>query len=94
MTEPEWDQLQADYLLALEAYEADMGTHGHPMSEATSRDADPFNRQRKYHYEAVPTPTVDFAAKARDDAMDKYYKENPDANRNGHLWAAPKRVEG
>lgn len=87
VTEPEWDQLQVDYLIALELYEADIGPHGFRMSEATSKDADPSNRDRKYRFVADEIPTVDFAAKTRDDAMDRYYKKWPDANRNGHLWA-------
>lgn len=90
VTDPEWDQLQVDYLLALELYEADLGPHGFHMAEATSRDADPANRDRKYRFVASEFPTVDFAAKARDDAMDKYYKQYPDANRNGHLWSVRK----
>jgi len=55
------------------------------MSESMSPDADP-NLDGGYHYEASRAPSVDFAAKALKDRQDEFYKEYPNASRNGHIW--------
>jgi hypothetical protein len=93
--EPEFDRSQYELLAALEEYEADLGPHGQLMSEATSPDADPGNAARKYRFvsgiDGRPgLPLVDWAAKARDDAADVYYKQYPDTPRSGHLWVVRK----
>lgn len=97
--EPEFDRSQYELLTALEEYEADLGSHGHLMSEATSPDGDPGNPDRKYRYVAgvkgsPGLPLVDWAAKARDEASEAYYKEYPDTSRAGHLWVVRKVPNG
>lgn len=59
-------------LLASRAIEADLGPHGHPMSESTSALANPSNNDAKWRYVATERPTVDYAAKALGDAQDAY----------------------
>jgi hypothetical protein len=71
-------------LLADEAAEADMGPHGIPMAEAT----DPANQ---FAFEGFEKPQTDWAERARQDAKDRYYKQWPDANRNGHMWGVRRR---
>jgi len=88
--EAEFDTLQVDYLRAFELFESDIGPHGFLMSEAVSRDADPMNKDRKFSFVADETPTVDFAAKARADMEDAYFKKWPDANRNGLFFPVRK----
>lgn len=62
------------------------------MSEATSPDADPANRDGKYFYEAG-LPIVDYAQQAIDDARDEYRERYKDARTpNGLIWTA-ERVE-
>lgn len=55
------------------------------MSEATSASADP-NIDGGWHYEASRAPSVDYATKALRDRQDEFYKEYPNASRNGHIW--------
>lgn len=86
-SEPEYTSRDRALLLADEALEADMGPHGIPMSEAT----DPANAGA---FEGWKLPVVDFAEKARQDQKDKYYKEWPDANRNGHMWGVRRKSSG
>lgn len=93
--EPEYDQSQYELLSALMDYEADLGPHGQLISEAVSLDADPGNANRKYRFvagiEGKPgLPLVDYAAQARDQAMNKYYEAYPDADRSGHVWVVRK----
>ncbi len=80
----------------MDAYEADLGPHGQLMSEATSRDADPGNQDRKYGFVAGPEnapglPLVDWAARARELASEAYYESYPDEKRAGHLWVVHKQ---
>jgi len=84
--EPEFDTHQRDLLLASAAFEASIGSHGFPMAESTSADADPSNRAAKYRFTAGKFPVVDYAEKARKDAEQAYLKKYPDANTNGHIW--------
>ena len=93
--EPEFDRSQYELLAALMDYEADLGPHGQLISEAVSPDADPGNPDRKFRYvSGVPgkpgLPLVDWAAQARDQAMNKYYEAYPDADRSGHVWVVSK----
>jgi hypothetical protein len=87
--EPEWDSEQVTLLLAARELQADIGAHGHPLTEAMSPDGDPANPRRKYHYE-VPLPAVDFAAKALADAQDARRQQYPDATENGLMWGVKK----
>lgn len=82
--EPEFTRAEVALMLAHERYEADLGPDGFPMSEAT----DPENWRA---FVGNEKPRVDWAAKAREDARDAYYKKYPEANRNGHLWSVRKR---
>lgn len=88
--EPEWSSADRQSLLAyLESRK--VGSHGHPMSEATSPLADPSNVDREYEYYSPP-PTKDFAndAIARNQAA--YKKRFPDADLGSLLWRVEKRV--
>jgi hypothetical protein len=49
---------------------------------------DPANQ---WAFDADVAPATDWAEKARRDAQDRYYKQYPDANRNGHVWGVAKR---
>lgn len=82
--EPEFSHADKVALLALDAYEADLGPHGLPLSETT----DPAN-QRAY---VAENPVMDWAARAISDAQRKYYKQFPDESGDGHLWGV-KRVQ-
>lgn len=53
---------QIDLLIASVEVEADVGSHGHFMSEATSPEADPNNYEGSYRY--VARPVVDWAERA------------------------------
>ena len=50
--EPEYDAEQHAMLAGLEEYEALLGSHGLPVDETTSPDADPNNPDATHHYEA------------------------------------------
>jgi len=93
--EPEFDREQREWLRALHELEADTGQYGEWISEATSIDADPNNRERKYHYvagaaDAPNLPIINWAEYAVTTAQDRYYKQYPDANRAGHMWITRK----
>lgn len=62
-------------LLAHESLMADIGPHGHPMSEATSPLAAPGSKNQKWRYVGTPLPVQDHAAKALGDVQDAYKKE-------------------
>jgi hypothetical protein len=91
--EPEWDAEQVALLLAVKELRADVGTHGHPLTESMSPLADPNRRGDGWLYE-VPPPAVDYAAKALADAQDAYTAQYPDANQNGLMWGVRKRMKG
>jgi hypothetical protein len=93
--EPEFDREQYEMLAALAEYEADLGPHGQPMSEAISPAGDPNNKDGRYYYaagiESAPgLPVVDFAAQARERAEAAYFKKYPDADRAGLIWLVRK----
>jgi hypothetical protein len=90
--EPEFDPLQVSLLLGFQELDGDRGSHGQPMSEATSVDADPAVLGT-YHYEANQFPIVDRAAKALADAQNAYYDRYPKAPREGHVWVVKKVVD-
>lgn len=95
--EPEFDASQYELLAALADYETDIGPHGQLISEAVSPDADPGNPDRKFRFiagiEGKPgLPLVDYAAQARDQAMNDYYKAYPDVDRSGHVWTVRKAM--
>lgn len=93
--EPEFDPEQREWFRALEELEADTGQYGEWISEATSIDADPNNRDRKFHYvagaaDAPGLPIINWAEHAALSAQDRYYKKYPEADRNGHMWIVRK----
>lgn len=61
------------------------GAHGHPLSESTSRDADPSSFDAKYRYR-VPSPTVDYAARALAQAQAERRKAYPNEDQSALLW--------
>jgi len=65
VSDPEWSLTDVDWLIASRDYEAGIGSHGHPLDEATSADANPANPDAKYSYAAGPAPDVDWAERAR-----------------------------
>ena len=91
-TEPEFGGRQLALMLAGERVEGDMGSHGQPMSEATSAEADPAVRGG-WRYEANDAPRIDWAARAVGLKQDAFYKKFPDVSRAGHLWHARKVVD-
>jgi hypothetical protein len=82
--EPEFSAWDINLMLAYNAFEADKGPHGIPMSRAT----DP-----KARFRADPIPTHDKAQKALSKAQKKYYDANPDADRAGDLWHVDELTE-
>lgn len=72
--EPEFDGEQYAMLAALVEYEAGLGSHGLPLDETTSPDADPDNPNAKYHYE--PRVVRDFYQDAIEQ-REKDFKDNP-----------------
>jgi hypothetical protein len=69
--EPEFTPDQVTLLLAHEALMADMGSHGQPMSEATSPLANPSDPNRQWVYEGRG-PVVDYAAQAIEKKREQY----------------------
>lgn len=72
--EPEWSLTDVDWSIAAQQFDASIGSHGHPLDEATSADADPTNPKGKYRYEAGPKPRIDYAERARAQAAEAYRK--------------------
>lgn len=83
--EPEFTAHDVRLMVAHLRREADIGPHGQPLSEATSADANP-STHGGHRYEANTAPRIDWAAKALAGAQETYYKANPNAPRDGHLW--------
>ena len=82
--EPEFTAEDVALLIARRRLQAEVGSHGFTMAEAT----DPANQ---FAFEGSKKPKTDYALKAQRDAMDRYYKKWPDSNRNGHLWSVTRR---
>lgn len=87
--EPEWSRTDVESLIALLEAQR-VGAHGHPMDEATSRDGDPSNPERKWDWH-VPLPTKDFAQEALDLRKKQYREAYPDADLSSMLWRVEKR---
>ena len=84
--ESEFTPDETALLLASHRLEAETGPHGFLMSEAM----DPANQ---FAFEGSEKPKTDYVEKARRDRMDRYYKQWPDSNRNGHVWSVKRRDE-
>jgi hypothetical protein len=89
--EPEWSRPQLDMMLAYEQVQADLGSHGHSMAEATDARANP-SVAGGWHYEANSIPKKDYASMAIERAKDAYYSRYKDVDRSGDIWYA-KRVD-
>jgi hypothetical protein len=90
--EPEWDGEQWALMLAYDRYMADIGPHGHPMSEATNPAADPNNYEGGYRYFVDP-PVIDWVEKSRLDAAEAHRAQLGDnANMHGLIFPV-RRVE-
>ena len=88
--ESEWDAEQLALMTAYERHIADLGPHGHPMSEATSAAANPNNYEGGYRYVVEPFVT-DWVEKARLDAAEAHRKEQGEnANMNGLIFPVRK----
>jgi hypothetical protein len=66
--------------------DAESRSYGIPLSEAL----DPANQ---FAFKGPAAPVVDYAEKAYLDALEAYYKRNPDANKHGHRWGPVTRRE-
>lgn len=88
--EPEFDDAQVDLMIAYQRYVADVGRHGHLMSEATDPKADPNEYDGGYRYVA-DDPVVDWAEKARLDAEEAWRRAaGDDVNMNGLIFPVRK----
>lgn len=85
--ESEWDDGQVALLIASKQLRTDVGSHGHPMSEAMSPLADP-NRVEGWHY--VAHVHRDWAAKEIADKQAKRAKDFPDADLSADIWTVEK----
>lgn len=82
--EPEFSAWDRAVLLAdVAASRVPRGRHGLPLSEAS----DPANQ---FAFE-VPTPRMDWAQKALDDAQEAFKKQNPKASMNALMWKVARR---
>lgn len=88
--EPEFDDEQVALLHAYEHHRRDLGPHGYSMSETTSPEADPNNREGAFKFVSTGIPTVDYAEKARLDAADAFREQFKDANTNGLIFTVEK----
>jgi len=70
-------------------HEADLGPHGQPMSEATSKDADPATLGG-HRYEVNQNPIIDRAQRALDLQREAWAKAHPKADTAGHVWRVRK----
>lgn len=73
--EPEFTADDVAVLLAHEAYMADIGPHGQPMSEATSPLANPSDPDHKWFYEGRG-PVFDYAEQAIERRREAYKKKH------------------
>lgn len=91
VAEPEWDDEQRDLVLAYAIVQANTGTQGEWLPDATSDGADPNNYDVPYRY-VTKGPFTNWAEKDRLDAIDAFKKAaGENANLNGMYWAVEKR---
>jgi phage baseplate assembly protein gpV len=82
--EAEWDDEQIALLIAAQELRADIGSHGVPMSEATSPLADPNDRFHGYSYST--RVKVDWAQRALNEAKANRAALYPDEDADSLLW--------
>ena len=87
--EAEWDEDERALVIASFEVEAETPGHGIHLSDATSVEADPANREGAFKF-VVGNPIVDYAEKARRDAEDAYKSHYKDANMNGLFFPVRK----
>jgi hypothetical protein len=87
--ETEWSIDDVALLTAQMEYEADLGSHGQPMSEATDPLADPNLRGKGYQYEAfsIRDYAADELARASA-ALKKQYPDDPSVD--SLVWSVRK----
>ncbi len=91
VAESEWDDEQRDLVLAYAIVQANTGTQGEWLPDATSDGADPNNYVVPYRY-VTKGPFTNWAEKDRLDAIDAFKKAaGENANLNGMYWAVEKR---
>lgn len=91
--EPEFDDEQRAWLLAFQRHDADVGSHGELLSEATSERAEPnYYGEGSIRYVANG-PFTNQAEKAFRDAQDAYKRDaGENANLNGMFWTVEKKT--
>lgn len=80
--EPEFSSDDLRLLLASGLVEADVGSHGVSMTEATAKEN---------QFAFTAEPVIDFAAKAIGDASDTRRKQFPDEPHHGVTWRVKKK---
>ncbi len=88
--EPEWCRADVEALIAFVEM-GRVGPHGQPMSEATSRLADPSNPDAEWRY--VVEVWTDFAAKAKSEFIRDYKSKYGDDANMDELGFIVKKVE-
>lgn len=83
--EAEWAPEDVALLLASRQHQNEIGAHGVPMSEAT----DPANQ-----FAFTAGRVMDWAEKARLDAIDELREKNPKASLNGLIFPVRRRDGG
>lgn len=88
--EPEWSPQDVRLVLAQYEWERSLGSHGIPLDEAMSNEANPNNYKGGFYFE-TPPPLVDWAEKSRRSAEKKYREEHPGDDMDGLVFQPVKR---
>lgn len=83
--EPEWTPDEVALFLAQRADSMSRNMYGIPMERATARGA---------KFVADELPTLDVAVDAVSRARNAYYKQHPDAPRDGMIWGVREVTPG
>ena len=86
--EPEWTPAEVAVMVAWKRRQAEIGSHGVSMLEAT----DPASRGK---WRVNESPQVDYVKLAMNAHRDAYYRSYPDAekDRSAHIWYVKGRDE-
>lgn len=87
--EAEFSRVDVESLIAYVESQR-VGSHGYPMSEATSPDGNPSSADRKWDW-VVGLPDRDFVHQALNSAKKAYREAYPDAEMDSLLWRVEKR---
>lgn len=89
--EPEWLTDDVDWLIASRDFEASIGRHGQPLSESTSREANPANSDGSFYY-VTERPEVDWAERAQSLAAERFREEaGKDFSMAGYFFPVVKK---